>query len=86
MINIQNTTAITHSPNGTIEQTLIPVAVQQNFSSIQQEFWRMEEQQRLMFAQLLDLEGLVKWVTKNHPNVVQEYVVTNATKEKLGVA
>jgi len=86
MINIQSTIVTAHTLDGTFTEALIPGVVQQNFLSIHTEFRLMEDRQVEMSKRLWDLEQLIQWVTKNHPNVVQEYVVTNATKEKLGVA
>ena len=86
MITIQTASVSAYGPSGRNIDILDPSAVQQNFSNIQSEFYVTEERHNKLDKRMTELESFTHWVAKNHPHVIHEYVVSNAAKEKIGVA
>jgi hypothetical protein len=85
MIAIQTVSVSAYAPSGRNIDILDPMAVQQNFNLIQAEFFRVDEVAMKLDKRMTELESFTHWVAKNHPHVIHEYVVTEATKEKIGV-
>lgn len=86
MIPMQTVSVSTYTPSGRIIDILDPMAVQQNFINIQTEFYQTQERHNMLDNRVTELESFTHWVAKNHPHVIHEYVVSNAAKEKIGVA
>jgi hypothetical protein len=85
MIALQNAATSAFAVSGRNIDVLDTHAVQQNFSSIQTEFFRVDDVAMKLDKRMTELESFTHWVAKNHPHVIHEYVVTEATKEKIGV-
>lgn len=85
MITLQNTAVSAYAPSGRNIDMLDTQCVQQNFNNIATEFYRVDEEISKIGKRMTELESFTHWVAKNHPHVVHEYVVTEATKEKIGV-
>ena len=86
MIAMQNTAVSAFSQSGRNIDALDTHSVQQNFNNIQAEFFRVDEVAMKLDKRMTELESFTHWVSKNHPHVIHEYVVSNAAKEKIGVA
>jgi hypothetical protein len=86
MITLQNAATSAFAVSGRNIDVLDTHAVQQNFHNIQTEFFRVDEVAMKLDKRMTELESFTHWVSKNHPHVVHEYVVSNAAKEKIGVA
>jgi hypothetical protein len=85
MITIQNVAVSAFAASGRNIDMLDTHSVQQNFNNIQAEFFRVDDVAMKLDKRMTELESFTHWVAKNHPHVIHEYVVTEATKEKIGV-
>ena len=85
-MDIQTVSLSAYAPSGRNIDVLDPMAVQQNFSNIQTELYQIEGRHNKLDKRMTELESFTHWVAKNHPHVIHEYVVSNAAKEKIGVA
>ena len=86
MIAMQTVSVSAYAPSGRNLEIVDPMGVQLNFSNIQTEFIRVDAVVMKLDKRMTELESFTHWVSKNHPHVIHEYVVSNAAKEKIGVA
>lgn len=84
-ITMQNTAVSAIAPSGRNIDVLDTQCVQQNFNNISTELWRVDDEMNKLGKRMTELESFTHWVAKNHPHVIHEYVVTETTKEKIGV-
>lgn len=85
MITLQTASASVYHPSGRNLEVLDAAVVQQNFYAIQSESVTVDGKMAALEKRMTELEAFTHWVSKHHPHVIHEYVVTEATKEKIGV-
>lgn len=85
MIALQNVAVSAFAASGRNIDMLDTHSVQQNFHNVTTEFYRVDDEMIKLDKRMTELESFTHWVAKNHPHVIHEYVVTEATKEKIGV-
>lgn len=85
MITIDTVAVSAFSPSGRNIESLDAQSVQSNFNKISTEFNMQDNRISEIAKRITELESFTHWVSKHHPDVVHEYVVTKAAKEKIGV-
>ena len=74
-----------HSPSGHQVKIVGPDAVQQAFGNVQNEFNSHDAKISALSAQLTELDAFTKYCAQHYPEVINEWVLTKMTKEKLGL-
>lgn len=85
MIALQDVAVSAFAASGRDIDMLDTHSVQQNFRNVTNHFIYVEGEISNLDKRMTELESFTHWVAKNHPHVIHEYVVTEATKEKIGV-
>lgn len=85
MIALQNVAVSAFAASGRNIDMLDTHSVQQNFHNVTNHSIYVEGEISNLDKRMTELESFTHWVAKNHPHVIHEYVVTEATKEKIGV-
>ncbi len=85
MITIDTVAVSAFSPSGRNIESLDAQSVQSNFNKISAEFNMQDNRISDVVKRMDELEAFTHWASKHHPDVIHEYVVTRAAKEKIGI-
>lgn len=73
------------SPSGENMTVLDPKAVQRAFQDVSNESAKVEAEISTLKTQFQEIDAFTKYCAQHYPEVINEWVLTKMTKEKLGI-